>query len=124
MFSKDETFVMMSSDSSPQGSLDFFISVEDRARNPGLIIDASPAEIAEWCLSDNIQTAVLPLCIVGSGNSDMSAKYEALLHSSMLDVGHQSLPAYSRSVVGFCADYGVEGHLTQVSSVRRDPLNP
>ena len=47
MFSQDETLVMVSSDSSPQGGLDFFNSVEDRVRNPGLILDASPAEIAE-----------------------------------------------------------------------------
>ena len=85
MFYKDETFVMVSSDSSPQGGLDFFISVEDQVRNPGLIIDASRAEIAEWCSGDNSQTAALPLRIVGSGTSDMSAEYEALFHSSMLE---------------------------------------
>ena len=77
-------FVMLSSDSSPQGGLDYFVTVEDRIRNPGLIIDASAAEIAEWCLSDNLQTGVLPLSVVGSGNSDMSAKFETLMHSAML----------------------------------------
>ena len=112
-----ETFVMVSSDSSPQGGLDFFISVEDRVRNPGMIIDASPAEIAEWCLSDNMQSAVLPLCIVGSGNADLSAKYEALLHSALLDVGPDALSSYSRNIIGLCADYGVERHLTQAPPI-------
>lgn len=105
-------WVMLSSDSSPQG-LDFMVTVEDRIRNPGLVIDATPKEIAEFSLSTNLQTSVLPPAVIGSGNSDTPAKFEALLRSVMLDVGEEGLTSYGRSVVGFCSDFGVESHLTQ-----------
>ena len=59
------------------GGLDYFVTLEGRVRNPGFVIDASAAEIAEWCLKRQPADR-LPLS-VGSGNSDMSAKYDALI---------------------------------------------
>lgn len=111
--SSDQVFVMLSSDSSPQ-SLDFLVTVEDRIKNPGLVVDASPQELAQYSLSGNLQTSTLPPMVLGSGNSDTPAKFEALMRSVMLDCGHKRLPAYGASVVGFCSDFGVESHLTQV----------
>lgn len=107
-------WVMLSSDSSPQG-LDFMVTVEDRILNPGLVIDATPKELAEFSLSRNLVTSTLPPIVVGSGNSDTAAKFEGVMRSIMLDAGRESLSTYAQSVIGFCSDFGVESHLTQAS---------
>lgn len=110
----DDVWVMLSADSSPQG-LDFLVTVEDRIKNPGLVVDASPKELAQYSLSCNLQTSTLPPLVVGSGNSDTASKFELLMRSIMLDVGPEALARYGESVVGFCSDFGVESHVTQAS---------
>lgn len=86
-------WITLSSDSSPQG-LDFMVTVEDRIQRPGQVVDATAQELAMFSLSDDLQTSILPPCVIGSGNSDTAAKFEALLRSVMLDVGHEGLTEY------------------------------
>ena len=112
--SSEKIFVCLSADSSPQG-LDFLVTIEDRIRNPGMVIEATRQELAQFSLSDNVRTSTLPPLVVGSGRSDTASKFELLMRSIMLDVGPDSLTAYGESVVGFCSDFGVESHLTQDS---------
>ena len=106
-------FVILSSDASPQGGLQYFVTVEDRCVNPGLLIDSSPEIISEWCVSENMQTAVLPPCVIGSGNAGTAAKCEALFHSIMLDCPHEHLQEYCTCVLGYCTDFGVEAHVPE-----------
>ena len=111
---RGRVWITLSSDSSPQG-LDFMVTVEDRIQRPGQVVDATPQELATFSLSDDLQTSILPPCVIGSGNSDTAAKFEALMRSIMLDVGHEGLTDYGARVIGFCSDFGVESHITHVS---------
>ena len=106
-------WTVLSSDASPQGGLEYFVTLEDRITNPGLLIDSSAEDIAEWSKSSNMQTSTLALCVIGSGNAGTAAKFEALLHSVMMD------EHYLQSVLGYCSDYGVEGHLTEELWLKR-----
>ena len=111
--SQTQVWIVLSSDASPQGGLEYFVTLEDRFKHPGLLVDSSREEVLEWCRSSNLQSSTLAPCIIGSGNAGTAAKFEALLHSVMLDVPHDSLELYGHSVLGYCSDYGVEGHLTE-----------
>lgn len=115
-------FVFLSADASPQGSLEYFIILEDRIRrsDASLVIEATEAELDEWRSKDRLLTSVLPVCILGSGHATTAAKFDCLTHAAGLDCmfnGDLShLARYSASVMGFCSDWGSEGHLCQARS--------
>lgn len=72
-----------------------------------------------WCRSKPIKTSTLPLAIIGSGASHLSAKVESLFHSVKLDVSDDpgTLQAYSESCVSFCSDFGTEFQIPEVPSL-------
>lgn len=79
-------FVFLSSDSSPQGGLDFMMSLEDRVSRSAAarLVDCgnNMEKLEEWCRNSSpITTTQLPLSIIGSGNSGLASKSEALAHS-------------------------------------------
>lgn len=112
-------FVYLSGDASPQGSLEYFVVLEDRVsrQEAGMIVEATESELREWCSRAPLQTATLPCTILGTGNATMAGKFDSLTHAAALDCMHNGdvgwLAAYSKSVVGFCSDWGAEGHLCQ-----------
>ena len=77
-------FYVLSSDSSPQGKLDFMMTLEDRISR----IDAEEliacqgdiAKLEDWSSKSKIMTTQLPLGIIGSGNSVLGAKHECIFH--------------------------------------------
>eukprot|EP00438_Fugacium_kawagutii_P008672 Skav218415 [mRNA] locus=scaffold4660:8100:9778:- [translate_table: standard] len=71
-----------------------------------------------WCRSKPIKVSTLPLAIIGSGASHLSAKVESLFHSVKLDVSEDpaALQAYSESCVSFCSDFGTEFQIPEVPS--------
>ncbi|CAJ1366636.1 unnamed protein product, partial [Effrenium voratum] len=114
-------FVMISTDSSPQGGLDYIMSIEDRVTRAAAadLVAAADDEgrLDEWHAEDRVFTSQLPLAISGSGNSGLSGKYEALFHSVKLDIGNKpsDLQRYSMgSCVSFTSDYGTESLFTEV----------
>jgi hypothetical protein len=72
-------------------------------------------KIEDWCASSPIQVSQLPLGIVGSGNSDLPAKWEGVCHSVKLDIAwdHQSMQRYSQSCVSFLSDFGTEAQIPE-----------
>ncbi|CAJ1427832.1 unnamed protein product, partial [Effrenium voratum] len=113
-------FVMISTDSSPQGGLDYIMSIEDRVTRAAAadLVAAADDEgrLDEWHAEDRVFTSQLPLAISGSGNSGLSGKYEALFHSVKLDIGNKpsDLQRYSMgSCVSFTSDYGTESLFTE-----------
>lgn len=66
--------------------------------------------LENWLQLSPITVSQLPMAIIGSGNSDLAAKVEALFHSAKLD--RSSSPAelerYCQSCISFCTDYGTE----------------
>lgn len=73
--------------------------------------------LLRWCRSNPISVCTLPLAIVGSGNSNLPAKIEALAHSVKLDVSGdpQVLEQYCQSCVSVCTDYGTESQIPEVA---------
>ena len=82
-----EFFVMLSTDSSPQGGLDYLMTLEDRVSRAaaGNLVLAG-GDGLKWAADNVIETTQLPLALVGSGNADLSAKFEAVFHQA----GHPS----------------------------------
>ena len=78
-------FIFLSSDSSPQGGLDFMMSLEDKVSRcaAARLVDCGDnmEMLEEWCRSSPITTTQLPLSIIGSGNAGLPSKSEALAHS-------------------------------------------
>lgn len=116
-------FVYLSADSSPQGSLEFFVVLEDRVSraSAGEIVEASPEERASWCNSGCLSTTTLPISILGSGNASAASKGEALAHAVILDCmweGDPSLVArYGASIISYCSDFGAEANIANLPHV-------
>ena len=72
-------------------------------------------KLEEWGRKSPIAVSQLPMAIVGSGNSDLPAKFEGVCHSAKLDVSADpaSLQRYCDSCVGFCSDFGTEAQMPQ-----------
>ena len=81
-------------------------------------------KLAAWLRSSPIEVTQLPMAIVGSGNSNLSAKIEALCHSAKLDISSspRELERYSDSLVSFCSDFGTEYQIPEVGSWECAPL--
>ena len=126
----DGHFIFLSADASPQGSLEYFIVLEDRIKrsDAALIIEGTESEIEEWRARQPITTSVLPVCILGSGHATTAAKFDCLTHAAALDCMHEGdlshLAAYSSSVLGFCSDWGSEGHLCQDRPYSHSTVQP
>ena len=77
-------FTMLSTDSSPQGGLDYLMTLEDRVTREAagnlMLAGADGSAILQWSRQQGVQTTQLPLAIVGSGNSKLPGKFEALFH--------------------------------------------
>ena len=77
-------FTMVSTDSSPQGGLDYLMSLEDRVSRESasqlMLAGAGREALERWARDFGLQTSQLPLAIVASGNSNLAGKYEALFH--------------------------------------------
>lgn len=88
-------FIFLSSDSSPQGGLDYLLTIEDTiARSKAaLCIDVSDSELATFSALGHLKLCVLPVSVIGSGNAALSAKFEALFNSVCLDNGNKSFGA-------------------------------
>ena len=116
--SESGCFVFLSSDASALRGTDYFMTLQDTvpANVVGTIVDATVQDLENFSAAGHLKTHVLPLAIMGYGNSNLSAKVEALFHCVKLDVGTQPdrLQAYSKHVVGFCSDFGTESQLTDV----------
>ena len=114
-------FVTLSTDSSPQGGLDYILTLEDRVSraSAGALMSATtPEEVERWAVDHVVETSTLPLGLVASGNANLSSKYEALFHSAKLDIGARPslLQKYAMSCcVSFCSDYGTEAQFTEVT---------
>ncbi|CAE7256194.1 unnamed protein product [Symbiodinium natans] len=79
----------------------------------------------KWAADNVIETTQLPLALVGSGNADLSAKFEAVFHQVKLDIGTDpaALQRYSmESCISFCSDYGTESQFTEVEGCDGDDL--
>ena len=119
------TYVYLSFDSSPQGGLDWFVTLEDRVSKDAasqVVGQVSPAQLSAWGQSGKICTATLPPVILGPGRTDLFSKFEALLHSVVLDTGGSSVTEYSNNVVCICADYGTEAHMGKVPAASVEPV--
>lgn len=122
-FDDSDWFIFLSADASPQGSLEFFIVLEDRIsrEHAGMIIEPTDQERELWCKSGFLETTPLPVTILGSGRASASSKFEALCHTVMLDAmkdgdpGH--LTKYASSVIAYCSDYGPEANLVSIPNV-------
>lgn len=116
-------FIYLSSDASPQGSLEFYITLEDKVSrsSAALLVEATANERAQWVKSGHLRTTCLPVAILGSGKSNAAAKFEALTHSVILDSmsggDPRNVSAYGNSVVSFCSDFGTEAHISNMPSV-------
>ena len=98
-------FIYLSSDASPQGSLEFYITLEDKVSrsSAALLVEATADERSRWVKAGHLRTTCLPVAILGSGKSNAPAKFEALTHSVILDSMSGGEPrnvsAYGNSVV-------------------------
>ena len=81
---RGEFFTMVSTDSSPQGGLDYLMSLEDRVSRESaaqlMVAGAGQQALERWARDYGLETSQLPLAIVASGNSNLAGKYEALFH--------------------------------------------
>eukprot|EP00438_Fugacium_kawagutii_P003823 Skav230270 [mRNA] locus=scaffold3387:367919:369773:- [translate_table: standard] len=117
------SFLYISADASPQGSLEFYIVLEDKIHCDlaGAIVEATAQEREHWCNSSYIKTTTLPLSILGSGKATGAAKFEALTHAVVLDAmcegDASSLSRYAANVISFCSDYGPEANLANLPCV-------
>ena len=115
-----EHFIYLSADASPQGSLEYFVVLEDRIVREfaSLIVEATPEEREDWCKSQYLRTTPLPIAILGSGRATAPAKFEALAHAVMLDsmcgADPVHLTRYASSVISYCSDYGAESNLNAI----------
>ena len=111
-------FLYLSADASPQGSLEYFIVLEDRVscENAAMIVEATEEERNRWCKECNLKTTCLPTQILGSGKASSAAKYEALASAVMLDSMWEGNPVhasrYGACVIGYCSDFGPEANVT------------
>ena len=116
-------FIYLSSDASPQGSLEFYITLEDKVSrsSAALLVEATADERSRWVKAGHLRTTCLPVAILGSGKSNAPAKFEALTHSVILDSMSGGEPrnvsAYGNSVVSFCSDFGTEAQISNMPSV-------
>ena len=116
-------FVYLSADASPQGSLEYFLVLEDRVsrKQAAAIVGATPEERDQWCTQEHLRTTTFPATILGSGRTSAASKFEALLHAVCLDTMHNGDPLqvmrYSESVVSYCSDYGAEANLSQIPKI-------
>eukprot|EP00435_Cladocopium_sp_Y103_P014006 s47_g3.t1 len=113
-------FLYLSADASPQGSLEYFIVLEDRVscENAGLIVEATDEERMRWCKESYLRTTCLPIQILGSGKATSAAKFEALASAVMLDSMWEGNPThaskYGSCVIGYCSDFGPEANVTSL----------
>ena len=86
--SKTSFFVTLSTDSSPQGGLDYLMTLEDRVSRAAagelILAGGDGDEVLRWASMEGggVTTTQLPLALVGSGNSALPAKYEGLFHQA------------------------------------------
>ena len=116
-------FVYLSADASPQGSLEYFLVLEDRItrEHAASIAGATPEERDQWCRAGYLKTTTLPPTILGSGKASAASKFEALTHAVILDTMCDADPGYvarySQSVVSYCSDFGPESNLSYIPSL-------
>ena len=116
-------FAFLSSDSSPQGGLEYYIVLEDRVsrKAAAALVEATEAERSQWLKSGFLATSTLPVAILGSGSSSGAAKFEALAHAVVLDAMFEGQPTaiseYATSVVSFCSDFGAEASVAQLPNI-------
>lgn len=117
------SFVYVSADASPQGSLEFYIVLEDKIHCDlaGAIVEATPQERDHWCNSSYIRTTTLPLSILGSGKATAASKFEALTHAVILDAMSEgdacNVSRYASNIISFCSDYGPEANLANLPCI-------
>eukprot|EP00438_Fugacium_kawagutii_P008154 Skav203329 [mRNA] locus=scaffold284:318972:321333:+ [translate_table: standard] len=117
------TFVWLSADASPQGTLEYYIILEDRISRAfaAEIVEATPDERDHWCRAGYLKTTTLPCTVLGSGRATAAAKFEALTHSVILDAMHDGDPSnvakYGESVISFCSDFGAESNIASLPSI-------
>ena len=75
-------------------------------------------KLEAWLESSPIEVTQLPMAIVGSGNSNLAAKVEALCHSVKLDISSspRELERYCKSLVSFCSDFETEYQIPEAGS--------
>ena len=99
-------FVVLSADSSPQGGTDYLMTLEDRISKEAagmlMLAGEDPERLDAWIATNPVQTASLPAAVVGSGNSNLAAKHEALFHSVMgsVDCVSDKCRSWEMCVVG------------------------
>ena len=122
-------FLTLSSDSSPQSGLEYYMVLEDRISRKAAaqLVNATVEELRQWStVEENLRTAVLPLTVLGSGKQTTAAKFESLAHAVLLDTAWNADTShcanYAGYVVGFCSDYGAEGQLPEVPPIKISAL--
>lgn len=107
----------LSSDSSPQGHVDFLMSIEDCVGHHRIApcLSTSTDEVAAWSLSGAFKSSTLPVAVLGAGNTSLPAKWEAILRSICSDCGGKAVQVkqYVGSILGYCSDLGTEFYVDQ-----------
>lgn len=117
------TFLWISADASPQGSLEFYVILEDRISRSfaAELVESTPSERQRWCKAGYLKTTTLPCTVLGSGRATAAAKFEALTHSVILDSMHDGDPSnvakYGESIISFCSDFGAEANIASLPSL-------
>ena len=90
-------FLYLSMDSSPQNGFDYLMTLLDRVTRTSALqlirsIDEEEdsMDLDTFLASGFFETSVLPLGIIGSGNSGVAAKFECLFHCLKLECGAEA----------------------------------
>lgn len=115
--SMEQFFLFVSTDSSPQGHSEYLMSIEDCIQSTDCrgCLSTNQEELASWNLANALRSSTLPVAVLGSGNTNLPAKWTALIQSINADCCGQAaiVRKYVGSIVGYCSDFGTEWFIDQ-----------
>lgn len=111
-------FVYLSTDASLQRGQDYQMSLEDMiSQSQAAAFFSEDFDASVFSSMHHLVSTTLPCTLIGSGNSSLSGKYEAVCDSIKLDIGLDNMQKYGLSVLSFVSDYGVEAKFLEVPTV-------